>query len=428
MQNIRFENKQQINDILNQKTFDNAFDQNLTKNTNEIIANVIKNGDHAIIDYNIKFDNFTNSRFQFSQEEIEDSFNKTDKNIIKALSNSYERVLSYHQKQKPKDVIYEDQIGAHLGWKWYPIESVGLYVPGGLASYPSSVIMTAAIANAANVPNIAICVPTPNDQFNPAILAACKIANIDKIYRVGGAQAIAALAYGTEIIKPVNKIFGPGNKYVAEAKRQVFGKVGIDMIAGPSEVLVIADETAKAEWIAMDLLSQAEHDPDASVYLISDNMDIINSINNHAKKFIYESPRKEILLKSYKNNSYSFFVKNLIDEASQIANIIAPEHLEISTKNPEIFLDKIHNAGAIFLGEFTPEAIGDYVAGPSHVLPTSQTAKFSSGLSIFDFMRRSSVIKTNRDSFDKLKKDSEILAISEDLIHHAKSISIRDEK
>ena len=416
MQKIKYSNLQEIQDLLKNKSFDNAFDSDLQKNVFDIIEDVKNNGDKALRGYNLKFDNVTSKRLRFSNEEINTSYENTDPKIIKALKHAFERVCHYHQKQLPKDYIFTDNDGTELGWLWHPLESVGLYIPGGLASYPSTVVMTAAIAKTAGVKRIIACSPTPNNQYNDATLAACKICGIDEIYRFGGAHGIAALAYGSESIKPISKIFGPGNKYVAEAKRQVFGKVGIDMIAGPSEILVITDNSANPEWLAIDLLSQAEHDPDASVYLICDDKEFIDKIINHAWNYINQSSRKEILKSSFEKNSYSFEVENLTTEAIDIANIIAPEHLEITTKNPKQFLGKIYNAGAIFLGNYTPEAIGDYIAGPSHVLPTSQTAKFSSGVTITDFMRRNSLINCTKNSFAKLAADTKALSRNRRLI------------
>jgi histidinol dehydrogenase len=428
MQKIKYSNITEIETLLKTKSFDNAFDPNLQKNVFEIITNVKSKGDEALKEYNLKFDNNSSEHLRFSESEIIDSYNKTDPKIVNALEHSYRRVCSYHEKQLPKDYIYNDSDGTELGWTWHPLESVGLYIPGGLASYPSTVIMTAAIAKTAGVKRVIACSPTPNNQYNHATLAACKICGISEIYRFGGAHGIAALAYGSESIKPINKIFGPGNKYVAEAKRQVFGKVGIDMIAGPSEILVITDNTANPEWLAIDLLSQAEHDPDASVYLICDDNKFIDKIINYAWNYIETSPRKEILKASFTENSYSFEVKDLLTEAGAIANLIAPEHLEITTQNPKQFLGKIYNAGAIFLGNYTPEAIGDYIAGPSHVLPTSQTAKFSSGITVTDFMRRNSLINCSKESFAKLAEDTKALAETEGLFAHAASIRVRHEK
>ncbi|MBT4922296.1 MAG: histidinol dehydrogenase [Rickettsiales bacterium] len=428
MQKIQFTNIAMIQTFMSRKSFDNAFDPELQNTVASIIKDVKTNGDAAIIKYTKKFDNADNSNIKFSPDEINESYDKTDPKVIKALEHAYNRVCNYHSKQLPSNHIYTDDSGTKLGWNWHPLDSAGLYVPGGLASYPSTVIMTAAVAKTAGVKRIISCFPTPNNDFNPAILAACKICGIDEIYRIGGAQAIAAMSYGSETIIPINKIFGPGNKYVAEAKRQVFGKVGIDMIAGPSEILVITDNKSNPEWIAMDLLSQAEHDPDASVYLICDDADFIDIIIQEAWNFIEKSPRKDIITKSFTNNAYCFEVNDIINEASDIANIIAPEHIEIATINPEQYLPKITNAGAIFLGQYTPEAIGDYIAGPSHVLPTSQTAKFSSGIGVSDFMRRSSIIECTKESFRQLAPDTELLARTENLAAHADSIKIRNEK
>jgi histidinol dehydrogenase len=324
----------------------------------------------------------------------------------------------------PSDLDYVDKIGVRLGVRWQAIDSVGLYVPGGTAAYPSSVIMNAIPAKVAGVERIVMVCPAMDGQIAPIVLAAAKICGVSEIYRVGGAQAVAALAYGTETIAPVDKIVGPGNAYVAEAKRQVFGKVGIDMIAGPSEILVIADADNNPAWIAADLLSQAEHDVNARSVLITDNMQFAHDVVGAVYETLPKLARREIAEKSIENNGYVIVVKNM-QQAADVANIIATEHLELAVADPDAMLPLIKHAGAVFLGRFTPEAIGDYTAGPSHVLPTAGTARFSSGLSIFDFMKRQSLIGCNADSFAQLAEATELLAKKEGLTAHALSVSIR---
>jgi histidinol dehydrogenase len=403
------------------------FDKDIALTVTSIIDDVVKNKDQAVFNYTKKFDNveLDQSSIRVSEEEFQLGLAKCSDNIIEALHVSYARVREYHVRQLPINEKFVDEAGVTLGWKWQPISSVGLYVPGGKAFYPSSVIMNALPAIVAGVNRIAIAVPTPNGEINPTLLAAAKICGIDEIYKIGGAQAIAALAYGTESVKPVDKIVGPGNAYVAEAKRQVFGKVGIDMIAGPSEILVIADNDVDPRWIAADLLSQAEHDEKARSILITDDEKFARNVCRETEILIEMIGKTDIAAKSIKDNGHIIIVDSLEREATKIANIIAPEHLEICTKNPENISKRINNAGAIFLGNYTPEAVGDYIAGPSHVIPTSGSARFFSGLGVLDFMKRTSMVKSSKDALELLAEPIISLANEERLDAHALSVSLR---
>lgn len=393
----------------------------------EIIADVKKNGDTALLAYTQKFDKFsaTLENITVTAEEIANALALCSPELIKSLKISAQRIADYSKQQLPTDLDYIDEGGTRLGHRWSAIDAVGLYVPGGTASYPSSVLMNAVPAKVAGVKRLVMVVPSPLGKLNPAVLAAAHIAGVDEIYKIGGSQAVAALAYGTETIKAVDKIVGPGNSFVAEAKRQVFGKVGIDMIAGPSEILVIADARNNPAWIAADLLSQAEHDVVAQSILITDNADFADKVVSEIKRILVDLPRREIAVKSWADYGAVIIVKNW-QEAFEIANKIAPEHLELAVENPEEFLPFIHHAGAIFLGRHTPEAIGDYIAGPSHVLPTSRTARFSSGLSVFDFLKRSSIIGCSEKSLASLSDYAQTLAESEGLNAHKLSVSIRN--
>ncbi|MBM5782696.1 MAG: histidinol dehydrogenase, partial [Pelagibacterales bacterium] len=335
----------------------------------------------------------------------------------------FKRIKLYHTKQLPKDFTFTDSSGTKLGNLWRNIESIGIYVPGGSASYPSSVLMSAIPALVAKVQDISICVPSTSGKINDAVLYAAKICGIKKIYKIGGAQAIAALAYGTKTISKVNKIVGPGNAYVAYAKKIVYGEVGIDMIAGPTDITIIADKNNNPDWIAYDALSQLEHGHDSKAFLITDDTNFANEFCKSIKNISKTLQRKEIVKESIKNSAV-FLVKDL-SEAINLVNFIAPEHLEIATKNAERIYPKVNNAGAIFLGKYTPESIGDYIAGPSHTLPTSASAKFSSGLSVYDFMKRISLISCSESSFKKLSKDTAIMANCEGLEAHKLSITVR---
>ena len=392
----------------------------------EIIGGVVELGDQALIEYTKKFDrvSLTPDTLRFTQSELKEQAAQVSDKDRSALELAVTRIKSYHEKQLPDDTFWTDESGVELGWRWSPVSAAGLYVPGGLASYPSSVLMNAIPAKVAGVERLAITVPTPDNKVNPMVLLAAQLSGVDEVYRVGGAQAIAALAYGTKTIKPVDKITGPGNAFVAAAKRQVFGKVGIDMIAGPSEILVIADKTSRPDWIALDLLSQAEHDENAQSILITDSDDVINAVTEKIEINLQNLSRNEIAGKSWKNNGAIIKVPNF-EMAAELSNRIAPEHLELCVSDPENLAKKISNAGAIFLGHWTPEAVGDYVTGPNHVLPTARSARFSSGLSVMDFLKRTTLAKVSRDALLKIGPSAVTLANSEGLECHGLSISER---
>ena len=392
----------------------------------EIIGGVIELGDQALIEYTKKFDrvSLTTDTLRFTQSELKEQAAQVSDKDRSALELAVMRIKSYHEKQLPDDTFWTDESGVELGWRWSPVSAAGLYVPGGLASYPSSVLMNAIPAKVAGVKRLAITVPTPDNKVNPMVLLAAQLSGVDEVYRVGGAQAIAALAYGTKTIEPVDKITGPGNAFVAAAKRQVFGKVGIDMIAGPSEILVIADKTSRPDWIALDLLSQAEHDENAQSILITDSDDIIKAVIEKIEINLQNLSRNEIAGKSWKNNGAIIKVPNF-EMAAELSNRLAPEHLELCVSDPENLAKKISNAGAIFLGHWTPEAVGDYVTGPNHVLPTARSARFSSGLSVMDFLKRTTLAKVSRDALLKIGPSAVTLANSEGLECHGLSISER---
>lgn len=392
----------------------------------KIISEVLKNGDKALISYSNQFDktNFKSAKdFLVSEKEILAAEKNTKKEVREALKMAFSRIKKYHQKQLPKNFEFKDKLGVTLGNRWQAIESIGVYVPGGTASYPSSVLMSVVPALVAGAKEIVICAPSSGGEINPAVLFAAKICGVKKIYKIGGAQAIAALAYGTKTISKVNKIVGPGNSFVASAKKILFGEVGIDMIAGPTDITIIADKNSNPAWIAADALSQLEHGHDSKAFVITDNESFARKISESILLQKEKLPRKKIINESLKNSTI-FVIKNL-DQAAEIANQIAPEHLEIATKNPQKILPKIKNAGAIFLGNYTPEAIGDYTAGPSHTLPTEGTAKFASGLSVFDFLKRISLISCDSKSFLKLAKATSVLAGCEGLDAHKLSVDIR---
>ncbi len=392
----------------------------------EMIAAVRSGGDAAVLDYTRRFDKveYTPQTMRVSQEEIERAIITCDPSVVAALEFAALRIRSFHEKQIPQDLDYTDAEGVRLGMKWTPISDVGMYVPGGLASYPSSVLMNAIPARVAGVQRLVMVVPAPGGELNPSVLAAAKIAGVDEIYKIGGAQAIAALAYGTETIRPVYKIVGPGNAYVAEAKRQVFGQVGIDMIAGPSEILVVADARNDPAWMAADLLSQAEHDAEAQSILITDDETFAGKVDASLADMLATLPRRALAEQSIRHFGLCILVPD-IESALPVIDEIAAEHLELAVENPDSYVPRIRNAGAIFLGRYCPEALGDYVAGPSHVLPTCQTAKFSSGLSVYDFIKKSSIIGVSAQAFHTLATPTHILALNEGLHAHARSISVR---
>lgn len=392
----------------------------------DIIANVKENGDEALISLTHKFDNvqLEKATLFFSEQEIRSSSKKILAKEKEALKLAASRIKKYHIKQLPKNKFWKDEKGVNLGFRWTPINSIGIYVPGGLASYPSSVLMNAIPAKVAGVRNITMVTPTPLGKINPLVLYAAKIAGVDKIVKIGGAQAIAALAYGTESIDAVDKIVGPGNSFVAAAKRKVFGQVGIDSVAGPSEVLIIADSDQNPSWIAADLLAQAEHDEKAKSILITDNITFAKAVELEVWKLLSNLKDNTVASKSWSENG-KILVVNQLKDSINLANTIAAEHLQICIKEPELLLDKIVNAGAIFLGENTPEVFGDYILGSNHVLPTCRAARFSSPLSTIDFMKRTSISKISLGALKDLGYAAKILATSETLDAHAFSASLR---
>ncbi len=402
-------------------------DTNVDKIVDEILKNIRKNSDKALIKYTNKFDNNKIILFDeliVKESEINSAFKKIDKTVIKSLKHSIKRVKSYHQKQLPKNDIYKDKHGILLGGLWNPIESVCLYVPGGKAAYPSSLIMNAVPAIVSGVKRIVMTVPAIDGVINKLVLGCAKLLGIKEIYKIGGAQAIAALAYGTKRIDKVDKIVGPGNAFVATAKKKVFGNVGIDMIAGPSEILVVADNKNNPNHIAIDLLSQAEHDELAQSILITDDRKFAVEVKKSVEFFLEKIERKEIAKKSWNKYGAIVICQNL-KNCFKYSNQLAPEHLEIAVENPKKYLKLIKNAGAIFLGRYTPEAIGDYIAGPNHVLPTDRTARFSSGLNVLDFFKRTSIVSCNKKNINLIGKDAVILANEEGLQAHALSIECR---
>ena len=391
-----------------------------------IIKDVRERGDAALIELTAKFDRLelTSETLRFSTNEINYLVAQVPAHEREALELAAERIRAYHERQMPADESWTDESGATLGWRWTPVSAAGLYVPGGLASYPSSVLMNAIPAKVAGVERLAIVVPTPDGQANPLVLLAAQIAGVDEIYRVGGAQAVAALAYGTQTIAPVDKITGPGNAFVAAAKRRVFGKVGIDMIAGPSEILVIADRDNNPDWLALDMLSQAEHDESAQAILITDDPAMAKAVEAAIERNLMSLERREIAGASWRDFGAIITVQDL-DKAAELSNRIAPEHLEICVSDAEGLADKITHAGAIFLGAWTPEAIGDYVGGPNHVLPTARSARFSSGLSVMDFVKRTTLARMTPDALRAIGPAAETLAISESLEAHGLSVRAR---
>jgi histidinol dehydrogenase len=391
-----------------------------------ILADVRQRGDAALIDYTQRFDHLDlrTAGLRITDSEIHAAMASCDRDTLAALSFAHDRIASHHQRQLPKDDRYTDMTGAELASRWTAVESVGLYVPGGLASYPSSVLMNALPARVAGVPRIAMVVPSPRGTLNPLVLAAAQLAGVTEIYRIGGAQAIAALTYGTETVRPVVKIVGPGNAYVAAAKRQVYGTVGIDSIAGPSEVLVIADDSNNAEWIAADLLAQAEHDTAAQAILMTDSTRLADAVDAAVTRQLAQLPRSTIAGESWRTFGAIILLKSL-DEAPALADRIAAEHLEISTKDADALAARIRNAGAIFLGAHTPEVIGDYVSGSNHVLPTARSARFSSGLGTLDYMKRTSILKLTPEALSRLGPAAMTLATAEGLEAHRASVAIR---
>jgi len=391
-----------------------------------IIADVRARGDAALVELTGRFDKLelTAEGLRFSAEEIEAAAAQVSEEDRAALELAAERIRAYHARQVPEDAMWTDEAGARLGWRWTPVSSAGLYVPGGQASYPSSVLMNAIPARTAGVGRLVVCVPTPRGEINPLVLLACRIAGVDEVYRVGGAQAIAALAYGTQTIRSVDKITGPGNAYVAAAKRQVFGRVGIDSIAGPSEVLVIAEGAQNPEWLALDLLAQAEHDADAQAILITPDQSLAQAVAAEVERLLPTLPRTAIAGASWRDHGTVIVTRDLA-EAAALSDRIAPEHLELCVDDPEALAAQVHHAGAIFLGGWTPEAAGDYVSGPNHVLPTARSARFSSGLSVMDFLKRTTLSRLDPGSLAAIGPAAVRLAESEGLSAHARSIEAR---
>lgn len=391
-----------------------------------IIADVRARGDAAVLELTARFDKLTltSATMAFTPAEIAAECAKVSSEDRDALELAAGRIRDYHARQMPRDEMWTDEAGASLGWRWTPVSAAGLYVPGGIATYPSSVLMNAIPAKVAGVQRLVITCPTPGGAVNPLVLLAARIAGVDTIYRIGGAQAVAALAYGTQTIAPVDKITGPGNAYVAAAKRRVFGRVGIDMIAGPSEILVIADRDNDPDWIALDLLSQAEHDASAQSILITDDAGFAAAVAQAVEKRLETLERRAIAAASWRDNGAVIITRDL-HEAAALSNRIAPEHLELCTADPEALSLEITHAGAIFLGAWTPEAIGDYVGGPNHVLPTARSARFSSGLSVMDFVKRTTLAKMTPAALAKIGPAAERLAISESLQAHGLSVRAR---
>jgi len=392
----------------------------------EVIARVREEGDAAVIDYTRRFDRFDPSvnGLRISAEEIAAAYEAVDKPTLEALKIARERIEAHHSRQLPSDLRYRDDAGVELGWRWTAIHTVGIYVPGGLASYPSSVLMNAVPARVAGVKRIVMTVPTPDGELNPLVLVAADIAGVTDIFRIGGAQAVAALAYGTDTVPAVDKIVGPGNAYVAAAKRQVFGKVGIDMIAGPSEVLVVADPDNDPAWIAADLLAQAEHDSAAQSILMTTDAAFADAVEEAVQKQLETLPRAEIASASWRDFG-AIILLNGLEEAPALIDRIAPEHLELATDVAEKLVLKIRNAGAVFIGRYTPEALGDYVAGSNHVLPTARSARFSSGLGVLDFMKRMWLLKAGPAQLRAIGPAAIALGRAEGLDAHARSVSIR---
>lgn len=401
-------------------------EEDVSRAVKNIIAEVRKGGDAALIALSRRFDKveLTEASLRAGREEIDAAEQSCSREALDALGFAAKRIEAYHKRQLPADESFTDEAGARLGWRWGPLQSVGLYVPGGTASYPSSVLMNAIPAKVAGVERIVMVTPASGGAINPLTLAAAKLAGITEIYRIGGAQAVAALAYGTKTIAPVDKIVGPGNAYVAAAKREVFGHVGIDSIAGPSEVLVVADAVNDPAWIAADLLAQAEHDASSQSILITNDADFAGWVAAAVDSQLAELPRGKIARAAWEHHGAIILVRELMD-AAPLIDAIAPEHLEIATSDPNALFARVKNAGAVFLGRYTPEAIGDYVAGPNHVLPTSRTARFSSGLSVLDYMKRTSILSCDAEALRQLGSPALALADAEGLSAHARSIAIR---
>lgn len=417
---------QELTELL---AFETVNDPALLATVDDIIAQVRQGGDEVVLKLTQQFDNHpakTFAQLEISQEKLKQAFDGLNPTIKQALELAAQRVTSFHERQRQESWTYQDALGNTLGQQVTPLDKVGIYVPGGLASYPSSVLMNALPAKVAGVGQIIMVVPAPHGELNPLVLAAAYLAGVDKVFTIGGAQAVAALAYGTNTIPQVDKITGPGNKYVAAAKRAVFGQVGIDMIAGPSEVLVYAEGVAndKADWLAMDLLSQAEHDTVAQAIFVTPSESLLKRVAQEIEKALADLPKAEIAKAAIANRGALILVKDRA-EGIEVINRIAPEHLELSVDDPESMVKDVRHAGAIFMGRYTPEAIGDYCAGPNHVLPTSGTARFSSPLGVYDFQKKSSIIYCSEQGSQMLAKTADILAVEENLDAHARSARYR---
>jgi len=407
--------------------WENVSDGQVEEVVNDVLSNVKGLGDKALIDYTNRFDRrqvASISELSITKTQLQEALDSLPAAEREALELAAERIRHYHQHQKQESWNYREPDGTLLGQQITPLDRVGIYVPGGKASYPSSVLMNALPAKVAGVPEIIMVVPAPDGELNPLVLAAAAIAGVDQVFTLGGAQAIGALAYGTETVLRVDKIVGPGNIYVATAKRAVFGSVGLDMVAGPSEILVVCDGNTDPDWIAMDLFSQAEHDEDAQSLLVSTNADFLAQVKASMQKLLPTMERAEIIRAALEDRSALILVDS-VDEAISLTNRIAPEHLELSVEDPESLLPKIRHAGAIFMGRYTAEALGDYCAGPNHVLPTSATARFSSPLGVYDFQKRSSVIMCTAEGASELGKTASVLARGESLTAHARSAEFR---
>ena len=418
--------EQELTELL---AFETVNDSALLATVDDIIAQVRQGGDEVVLKLTQQFDNHpakTFAQLEIPQEKLKQAFDGLSPTIKQALELAAQRVTSFHERQRQESWTYQDALGNTLGQQVTPLDKVGIYVPGGLASYPSSVLMNALPAKVAGVGQIIMVVPAPHGELNPLVLAAAYLAGVNKVFTIGGAQAVAALAYGTNTIPQVDKITGPGNKYVAAAKRAVFGQVGIDMIAGPSEVLVYAEGVAndKADWLAMDLLSQAEHDTVAQAIFVTPSEPLLKKVAQEIEKALADLPKAEIAKAALANRGALILVKDRA-EGIEVINRIAPEHLELSVDDPEAMVKDVRHAGAIFMGRYTPEAIGDYCAGPNHVLPTSGTARFSSPLGVYDFQKKSSIIYCSEQGSQTLAKTADILAVEENLDAHARSARYR---
>jgi len=410
--------------------WDSISDAAVQDSVASILSDIKTRGDDAVVEWTNKLDRLeagSIEALEISQEELKNSLDLIPTEQAEALQKAADRIRRYHEKQKQDSWQYTDEDGSVFGQKVTPIDRVGMYVPGGKASYPSTVLMDAIPARVAGVREIIVTLPTPDGGKNPLVLAALALAGVDRVFAVGGVQAVGALAYGTKTIPRVDKIVGPGNIYVATAKRAVFGQVGIDMVAGPSEILVICDGKTNPDWIAMDLFSQAEHDEDAQSILVSTDADFIDAVRGSIEKLLPDMPRSDIITASLESRGVLISVANM-KEAAEVCNQIAPEHVELSVQDPETLMADIRHAGAIFLGRYTSESLGDYCAGPSHVLPTSGTARFSSALGVYDFQKRSSIINCSDAAARELARTASVLANAEGFIAHARAAELRDEE